>query len=103
MFQSPIGPFYSVYFLKIYLYRAFGSKLPRIFFLQRKSTTELRMRKYAYVGMSRTNSIRVTEPRTGSIADTGNIAQLRHAYRFESEKLGPKTDISKIVAFLRAI
>jgi hypothetical protein len=52
------------------------------------------MRKYANVGVSRANSIRVTEPRRavrGQIAsevwDTGNNAQLRHAHRFESEKL----------------
>jgi hypothetical protein len=35
-------------------------------------------------------------------ADTGHSAQLRHAYRFESEKL-VKTDIYKIVPFLGAI
>jgi hypothetical protein len=49
-----------------------------------------------------------------SFADMGNSAQLRHAFRLESEKLinraihgNPfnivKTDISKIVGFLGAI
>jgi hypothetical protein len=61
------------------------------------------MRKYANVGVSRANSIGVTEPRTGytrTLAlwiqdtaqncvtqDTRHSVQLHHAYRFDSEKL----------------